>query len=68
MLSASTLPVLLGASFASLSLISASPVMQYGRAVTELNQEAFREAHSRDNGATRTSSNTEIRVGIPSKC
>jgi hypothetical protein len=66
MFSASTLPFIVGAAFASLSLSTASPVAPHGRAVTELNQDAFREAHSRDDSATRTSSNTQVRVSLSS--
>jgi hypothetical protein len=42
------------------TLSFASPVEI--RAVTELNQEAFEEAHQRDDGATRAFSSSEIKV------
>ncbi len=48
---------------AAASLTSASPLVR--RAVQQLNQEAFAEAHQRDDTATRAFSNTAIKVCIP---
>lgn len=63
MFTSNTITFLLGASIASLSFTNASPTpVQHRRAVTELNQEAFEEAHSRDAGATRAFEGVEIKV------
>lgn len=47
---------------AAISLTSASPTPVVRRAVQELNQAAFEEAHQRDDTATRAFSDTEIKV------
>lgn len=46
------------------TLAAAFPAVER-RVVQQLDQEAFDEAHPRDNGATRAFSSTQIKVGWP---
>jgi len=61
MVFSNTITFFLAASIASLSFTGATPI-QHARAVTELNEEAFKEAHTRDAGATRAFEGVEIKV------
>lgn len=64
MFSSNIFSIALSITFAFIPYISASPtgLQPHGRAVTELNREAFEEAHKRDAGATRAFSDVQIKV------